>query len=350
MLVLLGHCCSYYATPDWFGRLEIGAVNGEASVVIFFVLSGYVLARMLEGAALGASGVLSYLSRRLFRIYPALWVASLLALVYVVYFHAQIPVPGTSDWFQDRFKVSHYNALGIAASFAGLLAFLIPPVWSICVELVGSVGIVALRLVSNRRPVFIGVGLALLLISYTIGPYTYYSVGTFMLEFWIGYALFLTVMGGARALDLPRFAQMLATVLAVVFVVGGQYFGQGGTNPTVTLAYAVAAVVFIVGSVKQWRGFGFLKRRSLVALGDWSYSLYLLHFTVMCGVAKAMQLLGASALDSVTRSLLLCVLTTVITIPLSALAYRYVELPGIALGNRVSAAMGLRRSPVTAGA
>jgi peptidoglycan/LPS O-acetylase OafA/YrhL len=87
-----------------------------------------------------------------------------------------------------------------------------------------------------------------------------------------------------------------------------------------------------------------------VALGDWSYSLYLLHFTVMCCVAKALQVLGAAALDPVSRSLLLCAITTAITIPLSALTYRLVELPGIALGNRFGAALGLRRAAATAGA
>jgi len=350
LLVLLGHCCSYYATPDWFHTAEIGAANGEASVVIFFVLSGYVLMNMLARGEISAGSTMEYFVRRGFRIYPALWAASLFALAYVLFLHWQIPVPGTSFWFANVcFKRAHFTAIGIIASFAGALAFLIPPVWSIFVELMGSALLPVLNLCAKRGGVLFGVvGLALFAISFWVGPATYYSVGTYLLDFWLGAALFLVVMRDNKLLTPAPVVRIVATAVALLVIVCGQYLGQSGSDPGVTLAYALAAMVLITGCVKAWSGFGVLKRTWLVTLGDWSYSLYLLHFTVMCCTAKVMQLAGASALDSVWRSLLLGLLTLLITIPLSALSYRFVELQGIALGNRVAAAVGLRRAQAAA--
>ena len=42
--VMIGHALVYYETPDWFRDIALLA-NGRAAVVIFFVLSGYVLTR-----------------------------------------------------------------------------------------------------------------------------------------------------------------------------------------------------------------------------------------------------------------------------------------------------------------
>src|SRR5262249_9621237 len=85
-VVMLGHCASYYVAPKWFHTAELMLANGEGAVVLFFVLSGYVLANLLSKSPLDSKAIASFYLRRLFRIYPALWLASLLALVYVVFF------------------------------------------------------------------------------------------------------------------------------------------------------------------------------------------------------------------------------------------------------------------------
>jgi peptidoglycan/LPS O-acetylase OafA/YrhL len=342
-VVMLGHCASYYIAPKWFHTAELVLANGDGAVVLFFVLSGYVLANLLSKSPLNGKTVVSFYIRRLFRIYPALWLASLLALVYVVFFHYRIPVADASPWFAARFKVERYSLVGIAASMAGALAFLLPPVWSIFVEMVGSVLMPACRLTrDNGRLAFLVLGACLFALSFMLGPYTYYNVATYMLDFWLGAAAFYALAQPSGRRVPPAGVQISAMLAALGIFLAGQFVDQPGINPPLTLAYALASVLLLVAVLRSWVGVGFLRAKWLVRLGDWSYSVYLLHFSVMCFAAKGLQVAGASSLPTVARSCLLIALTAIVTVPLSAASYRIVELPGIALGNRLIAKLQLR--------
>ena len=334
-LVMFGHAGAFYAEPIWFHQILMSVWNGTGAVVVFFVLSGYVLSNQLSREGVSPRSTALFYVRRLFRIYPALWAASLLALGYVVFLHWRVPVADTSAWFQDRFKIQRYTLIGIVASFAGVLAFLLPPLWSIFAELVGSLLMPLMALSAVRRLAFLGVGLVLGAISLTLGPHTYYGVGLYMFDFWLGAAGFYVVAAGWRALSPHAAIRPVVLVLALAAIMAGPFFASSQYDPLVTLAYALAALSVIVAIAGGWAGLGFLRSRALVSLGDWSYSLYLLHFPVMCLLAVGLQLAGASQLGSVVRALLLVGLTTAVTIPLSAASYRFVELPGIALGSNV---------------
>src|SRR5579871_4515312 len=101
LVVLACHCTSYYLTPAWFTRAQYALANGQGAVVVFFVLSGFVLTNMLSREPITVQSTFVFYLRRLFRIYPALWAASLLALAYVAFLHWRIPVSNTSVWFQQ---------------------------------------------------------------------------------------------------------------------------------------------------------------------------------------------------------------------------------------------------------
>ena len=44
-LVVVDHCFSYYKSPHYLQNIRDVVGNGDASVVLFFVLSGFVLFR-----------------------------------------------------------------------------------------------------------------------------------------------------------------------------------------------------------------------------------------------------------------------------------------------------------------
>lgn len=62
-------------------KILSGLINAEASVILFFVLSGYVLTLSLERN----TGYVQYLIKRMFRIYPVYWVVIIFISV-VIYF------------------------------------------------------------------------------------------------------------------------------------------------------------------------------------------------------------------------------------------------------------------------
>jgi peptidoglycan/LPS O-acetylase OafA/YrhL len=346
LIVLASHCCTYYVVPGWFTLTRMSLANGEASVVVFFVLSGFVLTNQLSRETVDLRSAAVFYVRRLFRIYPALWAASLVALFYVAFIHWRIPVADTSAWFQDRFKAERFTPLGIAASMAGVLAFLLPPVWTIFAELMGSLLMPLIVSSATRVATFLGLGTILAALSFTLGPHTYYGVFVYMLDFWIGAAAFHVVDKAWPVLSPPAAVRAFLMCVAVSTFGWGQFVARSVHDPLIVLAYALAATVLIGGVARSWTGLGFLRTRPLVNLGDWSYSIYLLHFPIMCLVAKAMQLAGAAALDPVVRSLALTAITLAAVIPLSAVSYRFIELPGISLGARAVAELRTWQSKV----
>ena len=106
-------------------------------MVVFFVLSGYVLTRGLQRTSFDQDAILRFYLQRLFRIYPALWTASGLGLVYIFALHWQILVPHEGAMIRSEFRADRFDALHIIASLAGMTTFILPQLWTIFVELMG---------------------------------------------------------------------------------------------------------------------------------------------------------------------------------------------------------------------
>src|SRR5262245_42816924 len=112
---MVGHALIYYDTAAWFHQLSLLA-NGRGAVVIFFVLSGYVLTRSLRSSLFDRDSVLRFYVQRFFRIYPAIWVASSLGLFYIFFLHWQIPIEHPGPLISGQFREDRFDALHIVAS------------------------------------------------------------------------------------------------------------------------------------------------------------------------------------------------------------------------------------------
>jgi peptidoglycan/LPS O-acetylase OafA/YrhL len=73
-------------------------------------------------------------------------------------------------------------------------------------------------------------------------------------------------------------------------------------------------------------------------LGRISYSIYLCHILVMAGVSLTI-LRTMSHVTQLEHMALLMAFTVPLTIALSALTFRFIEKPGMNLGQRVAKAM-----------
>jgi peptidoglycan/LPS O-acetylase OafA/YrhL len=329
-VVVIHHTLGFFALTEgerWIPRVW----NGHAAVVLFFVLSGYVLTAKVSEAA-SAVDLTRWYVRRLFRIYPALWAASLIAIAYLAFLHWQVPVTNLSEWMLGRFREDRWDVLHVAASVAGVLAFLLPQLWTVTVELVGSAVMPVLAAIAKRgaKPILLTIAV-LLVVSVAIGARTYYGIASYIADFAIGVALHQLSPRFMAALRPYRYP-LLAVAVACLFGARAGFIG-GLHDPRTHMVELVGAVILVSSVIHYQVASTVFSDRRAVWLGDISYSVYLVHFPVMCILAK---LVGQAPIGGLERNLVLTVVTLVATLPLSAWLYKYVELPGITAGKRAS--------------
>lgn len=106
-------------------------------------------------------------------------------------------------------------------------------------------------------------------------------------------------------------------------VFGDIYYWQGVVYGLIFMGLAMAPWRSLVNGVTTW-------------LGKVSYSIYLLHTTVIYFMAPVYRMVYAHS-PSLSVAFVACLaLTFAITLPLSAVTYRWVELPGIKLGKKLA--------------
>jgi peptidoglycan/LPS O-acetylase OafA/YrhL len=332
-IVMVGHALIYYDNPSWFYAFAL-AFNGRSAVVVFFVLSGYVLTRSLWNARFDKVTVVRFYIQRFFRIYPAIWIASTLGLVYLFALHWQIPVVRTGALIRSQFRPDRFDTLHIVASFAGMTTFILPQLWTILVEIIASIALPGIAYISLCRPkLFPGMMAVGLLMSFSI-PNSYYHVTMYLMDFVVGAALAMPGLATRLFHNVPA---RLVVLLILVALASTQYLPTPYWSPYVHVietALAASVIGILIGARERVT---LLKSRLLLFLGDTSYSIYLLHYVVICTVAKGLsvvQLDAHTSVNVIALSVLLSSAACAVTIALAWLSFTYVEKPGIEFGKR----------------
>lgn len=344
LLVVLHHCTFYYNYDTGLKKVAEIALNAHGAVVLFFVLSGYVLAKSLVKRPIGLPQVAEFYVRRVFRIYPALWLSVAVVGLYVFLFVDQPLPPRTSIWWWPEARravpddLRHYILL-----FAGWDTIWALPLWTLKIEILGSILMPLVALAMLRAP-------RLLLLATMVG----YAVLSFGPEI-SGTLLYLACfsLGAATLWLLPSLDRAvwrdwqwivigvagLAMLLFSRNLFIADYRDNYFSRPPVMFEAIGAAMLIAMISVRP-RLTRFLEGRSLTWLGDISYSLYLLHMPVIGLVTgfldEWLQVTPVGG-NMVVHTAVLTAIVLLISVPLSAVAYRYVELPGVSLGKRVHA-------------
>jgi peptidoglycan/LPS O-acetylase OafA/YrhL len=336
LMVLVGHSGTFLNSSTWFGISLETVTNGRAAVVTFFVLSGYVLARMLAGKHLGTGLLTAFYFRRLFRIYPALLIATLLGLLYMfVYRHVHIEL---APWYQAHFSPDRFSSVAIMLAFLGLGAHLLPQVWTIGVELVGSALMPLFIWFLDERQRWSQVIFGILLaIGVTIGPMTPYSTLMYMPAFFLGAWIYaMPPLWRVKLQNLRHKRFLLA--LTTVFLIGiRSLFNLPYGNPLLFLEEMCCSGFIISLLVYSNVDVPLLRSRYLEHLGDISYSLYLFHFPIFLFIATALQIITtwlSIHLNPDIGNLSNVALTFAVTMQVAGWSYRYIELPGIQWGKR----------------
>ncbi len=307
-MVAFGHIIQWTKKPEWPNVL-LALGNGPAAVLLFFVISGFVLFRSLEAGTTPAK----FIFGRVKRIYPA-------AAVTVLLFAAIIGAFGY-DGIQISSGNIALNALLIRTDINGVM-------WSLKVEILAAPLILAAWSIWSPR-----LGWALLILAIA-------------LSFWGALNRFLDVpTTGLHAFALGMLAAhyrgdagQLRNTLLVVCVMGF-LFAPEMTSRTSHIGSIISTLfagglVWLVANGPELRLLGM---RPLRYLGRISYSFYLLHPLSMLvlalppvvdGIQAALVILGAGV--TVTGVFLISV---AITAPIAALLYRWIEVPGIQINR-----------------
>ncbi len=341
IIVIIYHASLYfdygYDAKFWMTVV----LNAHAAVVSFFVLSGFVLILSLLRAPLSGRGVAFFYVRRAFRIYPALWVACAAAVLYFLVLDDGGLPAGATAWAGFTFAAWPISGSKLILSFAGLKPHLPVPIWSLAVELLASVAMPVIVWTMSRSVLAFAVLLAGLAMVSLQDLDRFVLVPAYLVVFAIGAGIALAVpywrgwaqrrgvvAGGAVAgLALMWFARLFT----------GADFDVRYHQGLATILEGCGAALLIGTIYVRPDRFRPLAHRWATRLGDMSYSLYLLHLPVigtlaMIGASLAPQ--GVAAHPGFA-TILLATGTLAATLPLSAWAFRHVEVPAIGLGQRL---------------
>jgi peptidoglycan/LPS O-acetylase OafA/YrhL len=351
LMVAISHISYLYGLPPPL-RIAIDSVcNAHACIIVFFVLSGYVLTGSLLRRGLSRASVSGFYVGRLFRLFPALWVASAISALFLLLFPQLIIHPAPNSWFV-LYLHSFPSGTELILSALAIDKSLIMPVWTIFIELMGSAImplLVIIALVKTRlfSWVLLGLGLASYVLAYAphrLNALAYmfdFALGTWLASrdwtFFAGKS-WLKFLGAASVLIFFRFV----------------WFGFRSGHPMPLYAYddplsmlvESIAAFFLVGALAAEHGrIRLLRSPAAIWLGNVSYSFYLIHFPVAILVAKILSRVFSNGTSSTVATAIVMTVSLAISGGLAYLIYRFIELPSIVLGKRFSKRLAFSQAP-----
>lgn len=329
VLAVLG----YHLNVPW-------AQGGLMGVTIFFVLSGFLITKLLlvEYTTTGRIDFAQFWIRRARRLLPAIvTVLLVMSALYTVFNHALLTKMRTdflpslfffNNWWQIFHNVSYFDNLGAPSPLTHF--------WSLAIEeqyyLFFPIFLFVVMRLKTRRKVFMGIlaGIALLsavemAVLYTPGgdpTRVYYGTDTRMFSLLIGACLAVGTIGriprvgllGRQIIAAVSFAGLVA---AIVLTDGMGVFPYYGGLVLVSLL--TAALLYAV----SYEGGGIagkvLTFAPLKWLGERSYGVYLWHYPII--------LLMTDQNATAEPPVWMLVLQLAVTLVVAELSYRFVEQP-----------------------
>lgn len=307
--------------PDLLLTLSVG----EAGVVIFFVISGFVITHSLLKANFGPKSIMRFVIGRSIRLDPPYWAAIILALSFSVAANVVIPGRIPKDYsfaqiiahlfyVQELFGYEHINAV----------------FWTLCYEIQFYL-IIALAIAMRSPQVIVGIFVASLLWPLNIAPEFY---GLFVNLFYT----FLLGVGASYALRQSSLRPWYLLYAGIILIIGA------ATSNWAALASAAAGILLLRMGISE-RLSSALNWRWLQFVGMISYSLYLVHNPITGATFRIWYMVAGHSTGAQVVGLMLSFTTCII---FAWLFFTVIEKPCIALARaaakkeRVSLALGKR--------
>jgi exopolysaccharide production protein ExoZ len=244
---------------------------GQFGVDIFFVISGYIMARICE------TDTRFFLRRRLIRIVPPYWAMTFLLFVFSLRFPGLLlsTHPSAAELFKSLFFIPYYRA-------DGLIRPLLYLGWSLNYEMLFYVLITLGIYLVPKHPLVFASGLLVTLhficshlASFGAVPMCYSSDVVF--EFLLGILAYeISRRFSNRAAVQMRLASLLALVASLVGIVLLQGVAHSPLPAEWVAMQVLAMLVILSTSLLSQAGWD-IRLSWVVIVGDASYVLYLLH-------------------------------------------------------------------------
>lgn len=294
--VLLFHMKNHQMGPDWLLRLIPD--HGHDAVILFFVLSGYVIAAATERKK--TRGAREYFLDRASRVYSVALPALILSAVLAIFFQPLLKplAPYTASELVVT-TVANLFFLGQSWSWKALV-FFNQPYWSLCYEVMYYVGFGVFTFTAGRArwlgllfvALLSGPKVLLLLPCWLLGVLAYKQRNRFPLKagqaFIVAFVFPVLALYALHRLSFGPFVRMLTHDL----------WGELGINLERSSDFLIDYVTAILVASNlygaRYINISFLRqwRVGVAEAASFSFTLYLIHFPL---IFLAINILGANA-------------------------------------------------------
>lgn len=324
-------------------------VQGSRGVQLFFIVSSFTLFYSLSKINYERiRDTKDFFIRRFFRIAPTYYTA---ALFYYLFYTLLEP--------QSIYSQSGYSLEVIITTFTfttllspNWLLSVVPGGWSISAEMLFYLFVPLFFVVVKNLKQSLMLVVVSILISYisayyiinftsfeNLGDirsgYMFYSFPNQLPIFCLGICLYFLLKNKISISDKTSKHSNLAVIISLVLLlllsinggIGGPYFPSH-------LIYGLLFVLLAYGLGTNSNNI--LINKFSIFIGQISFSMYIIHFFVVDLVSKYITVNLQEFMHSEIILIIVFLITLTVSVPLAYLSYKYIELPGIRLGKRIS--------------
>ena len=300
--------------------------DGHAAVILFFVLSGFVLT--YNNLFVEKFNLINFITKRLFRIYPMFIVSICIAFILKEFFYNELNVVNTSEWFKSLWdsqidaKLFFQTILMVIPNFNH--SAINPVIWTLIVEVYASF-ILPLFIVVLRKNLFYILIFTILLF---LSPYIFNIAQLhYFFIFYIG-SLYAKYFKEINTICIGQLKNI--TIIAVAMYLFGIY----KMNYNFIIDYFISDYIIAMGSiglmivvVNAHSIINIASREYSKYIGKISYSFYLLHFPILLTLV--------SLLSNTLELHTIIIISFISTLFVSKITFEKVELRGIQLGKKI---------------